>query len=399
VSRSFPVQRAPARQLSALRILLASNIQNAESTGMGKWTHCVARALEGQGHRVTCWFAEDFSAQGRLGRWSVLLYPVELAARLFRHRGEFDAAIVHEPSAFWLALMRRARVPLPLLVAMSHGVESQGFRSMLAGARGGVAEVPPGSRLKTPLLRLWQADGALRLADGVFCLSSADRQYLIESLGVRAERIAFFPNGVSLAGPTRDPNLPPGGRVLWVGGWTDDRKGRRIVPRAWRMVRSRSRDARLTLLGTNLPAELVAPDFPAEDRGSVSVIPHLAESKDVARLMAEHDVLFMPSLVEGSPLTLLEAMAVGLVPVASRTGGIPDLVTHEVEGLLFDPLQVEAGAAELTRALCDASLFFRLATNGRHRASQLTWGRVATAIENAVRDWNRGTTLSADGRR
>lgn len=63
--------------------------------------------------------------------------------------------------------------------------------------------------------------------------------------------------------------------------------------------------------------------------------------REVASILRESDVLCLPSYTEGSPNVIKEAMASGLPVVATRVGGIPDLVSHEQTGLLYEPGDVE----------------------------------------------------------
>lgn len=97
-------------------------------------------------------------------------------------------------------------------------------------------------------------------------------------------------------------------------------------------------------------------------------------------LYAEADVFAFPSRpyegrVEGAPRVLLEAMAAGLPIVASRTGGVTELVTHEENGLVDD--QDDAAlAAHLCRLLDDDALRARLSQAARTQAARYDWSRV-----------------------
>ena len=89
----------------------------------------------------------------------------------------------------------------------------------------------------------------------------------------------------------------------------------------------------------------------------------------VPRLLADHDVFIMPSRYEGFGLTILEAMAAGVVPVVSRIAGVTDtIVTHAQDGLLF-PMGNAQAAASLIKELCEEPLcLLRLSAAARSRA-------------------------------
>ncbi|MBM4381324.1 MAG: glycosyltransferase family 4 protein, partial [Deltaproteobacteria bacterium] len=245
----------------------------------------------------------------------------------------------------------------------------------------GLADIPLGRRVKPRLVRNWQSDAAVRLADAVGCLSREDAAYL-GLLGVPADRVFPMANGVDAG--TFNPAARAGlaGRVLFIGGWLEV-KGRRLVEAAWPVVHARHPGARLTLLGTGAGEAEVLADFPPECRASVRVLPRVEEEGAVARELAAHEVFVMPSVSEGSPLALLEAMASGLPAVATRVGGIPDVLDDGVEGLTVPPLDVAGLVRALGLLLADPARAAALGQAARRRAEGLTWEATASALEAA----------------
>ncbi len=79
-------------------------------------------------------------------------------------------------------------------------------------------------------------------------------------------------------------------------------------------------------------------------RGKVRFLP---AQKDIKKFYDQMDVLVLPSLSEGLPMTLLEGMAMELPVVATRVGGVPDVIKDGFNGLLVDPAEVE----QLTEAI------------------------------------------------
>ncbi len=81
--------------------------------------------------------------------------------------------------------------------------------------------------------------------------------------------------------------------------------------------------------------------------------------------LAETDVFVMSSFAEGVPVVLMEAMAAGVPPVATRIAGVAELVEHEHSGLLVPPGDVDALSDAMTRLIDDADLRNRFALAGR----------------------------------
>lgn len=163
--------------------------------------------------------------------------------------------------------------------------------------------------------------------------------------------------------------------VVHVGAFTDV-KGHRALIDAWRIVLERRPAARLKLVGRT-GAALSMVRARVEELGlgaSVTVqtdVPH----DDVAPIMREADLFVLPSLDEGGvPLVLLEAASLHIPVVASRVGGIPELLRHEENGLLVPPSDPTALADAIVRLLEQPDEAWRYATALREDVmGRFTW--------------------------
>ena len=366
-----------------MRVLLVSFIDDNKWSGMGKWTHHMAEGLEDLGHEVSLWFANDFPLLRRTGRLAVLLFPIVLAFQLARFRSRFDVVVIHEPCGFWYGVLRWSFSSLPPFIAMCHNVESKHFEELLEAANKGLAQAPLGMRIKTPLFRRWQSNCAVKLADHIICLSNADRDYLMNRLGRRPEQITILVNGVSSEYFFNRQTHKAKQRALFVGGWLDV-KGRRLLPAIWSDVHTKFPDATLTLIGTGCSAEDVKRDFKVNARNSITVIPRLDSEKDMAAQYATHDLFLMPSLSEGSPLALFEAMAAAVPVVATSVGGIKDVVIDGSNGLLFDPASPADGATKVNLLLGNPSFASRIGIAGQEHVRSLSWRMAAETLDKAL---------------
>ncbi len=91
---------------------------------------------------------------------------------------------------------------------------------------------------------------------------------------------------------------------------------------------------------------------------------------DIAQIMKTFSVFVLPSIAEGTPVTLLEAMASGLPVVATRVGGIPEVVIDRVTGILASSTQPEAIAAAISCYLDHPALIRRHGAAGRARVEE-----------------------------
>jgi glycosyltransferase involved in cell wall biosynthesis len=118
-------------------------------------------------------------------------------------------------------------------------------------------------------------------------------------------------------------------------------------------------------------------------------LPGWLGSDDVDRLLAETDIVILPSFTEGLPMTIIEAFGAGIAVIATRVNAVGDVVQHDRNGLLVEAGDVDGIAHALTRLIDDPDLRRRLGETGRadHREkfdhdacmSRLTdlWRRIA----------------------
>lgn len=96
----------------------------------------------------------------------------------------------------------------------------------------------------------------------------------------------------------------------------------------------------------------------------------LGERHDVDECLSRAGVMVLSSVTEGTPMCLLEAMSHGLPVVATRVGGIPDLITDQVDGLLVEPKDPPGIARAIVQILTDPRLSDELACRGMQRVAR-----------------------------
>jgi N-acetyl-alpha-D-glucosaminyl L-malate synthase BshA len=126
--------------------------------------------------------------------------------------------------------------------------------------------------------------------------------------------------------------------------------------------------ARLLMVGDGPergPAEHLARTLKVQDE-----VIFLGKQNHVERLIPLAHVLLMPSEMESFGLAALEAMACGVVPVATRVGGVPELITDGEDGFLEPSGDIAAQSARVVTLLKDDALHYRMAKTGRWNASE-----------------------------
>jgi glycosyltransferase involved in cell wall biosynthesis len=118
--------------------------------------------------------------------------------------------------------------------------------------------------------------------------------------------------------------------------------------------------------------------------GQESRVQLLGHRDDVADLLAAADIFVLPSLFEGLPVAVLEAMFAGKPVLASAISGVPDALDHGRAGLLVPPADIDALARGLQSLLTSSALRERLGRAGQARAAaQYSVARMVDRYEEA----------------
>ncbi len=168
--------------------------------------------------------------------------------------------------------------------------------------------------------------------------------------------------------------------VGWIGRMTAVKRTD-VVLESFRRLRDEGVDAVLCMVGDGPDRHWV--ENLAGGLGIMrdSLFPGYQE--DVGPFFAAFDVFVLPSGNEGTPVTAIEALASGCPVVATRVGGVPDVVTDGEDGFLVDPGDVEGLAASLARLANDPALRARMGGAGRERM------RSRYAVDRLIDDIDR----------
>jgi len=223
-------------------------------------------------------------------------------------------------------------------------------------------------------MRVYKAVNKLlmRRFSRIAVVSEALRRELLQS-GIRGSKLVNIPNGVALE------DAAPGARarvreslgidadeevVITVGRLSPEKNHARLLAAARKVAEARPRSRFLIVGAGPLRAGLEAA---AKSAGLGARAAFLGERRDVRDLLAAADVFILPSLKEGLPLALLEAMACRKPVIASAVGEIPAIVAHGASGLLIDPSDASALADAIVRVLANPSAAAELAAAGYRR--------------------------------
>ncbi len=218
--------------------------------------------------------------------------------------------------------------------------------------------------------------------DRITAVSGAVLRSLVTVEGFRPDVIEVLYNGVDverLSRPLSDHHtarrrigVPPDARVIGTVGRLHPDKNYELLLRATAILRNDTLNVFLVIVGAGPEEERLR--VLAGELGLSQRTVFLGERRDIEEILPAFDVFALPSRTEGTPVTLLEAMAAGIPIVATAVGGVPELLDDGREALLVrvdassDQGPLAPFAAALSRVLTDAELRCSLIGNARSRA-------------------------------
>lgn len=308
-----------------------------------------------------------------------------VARRLLKN----DTALITVYSAALCALTRSRTLGVPSYLEYPIAHHSVAERILLEEARREPEYAPTLQFHSFPAAYRRQLEAEINLADHIFVLSSFHKRTFLEA-GVDERKLIVTPLGVDneLFHPAirRDDGVF---RVLFVGQITQ-RKGISYLIKGFRLAAIPHSE--LILIG-----RLQGSDQPWAEVSNIrriSAVPRW----ELPALYRAADVFVLPSLVEGFPLTALEAMACGLPVIVSEHTFGEDVVRDGVDGYVTRIRDAEAIADRLRNLYENPNRRKLLAVAARQRAEQFSWERYEEKIVVAVGGRERSPSLPFEAR-
>jgi glycosyltransferase involved in cell wall biosynthesis len=227
-----------------------------------------------------------------------------------------------------------------------------------------------------------------RAAARAVAVSEATRRMMVEREGVPASRVAVVWNGMDpLPAPTAADvraarlslGLTDAAVVCALVARLHEEKGHAVLLRALPEVLRAVPD--LVVLCAGDGPHRAALERETAERGLTAHVRFLGQRADVPALLALSSLAVLPSLAESFGFAALEAMSLGRAVVASRSGGLPEVVADGETGLLADVGDAAGLAAAMTALLRDPARREAMGAAGRARAALFTSERMVRGYE------------------
>ncbi|MFN0071047.1 MAG: glycosyltransferase family 4 protein [Chloroflexota bacterium] len=345
----------------------------------------LAAELQRRGHH--CWLLT--TSDGPLAQRadelgiSVLLQPFPW----FSHRKPW-----HYCLAIWRigALLRKFRIDL-VHTSCDHSLSIMRRACRLAGR-------PYVSHVQDFVRNWFQAETLAGLKGARFVLANSQAiAHASAAAGIPVERIAtvYNPIDVDALRPTASHqrnaarerlNLPSDALVIGLVGQIQAIKGHREFVLACASLAPVHTSAYFLIIGEP-PPDPIAQAFAQEIRAMIAGSPHAHQfrevefQQDIGPMLRSIDILAVPSWNEPFGRVAVEGMAAGCAVVATDAGGLPEIVTHDTDGLLVPPHNADALAAAFHRLARDPALRAQLSEAGIESAKKFNIAHHVDAFE------------------
>jgi glycosyltransferase involved in cell wall biosynthesis len=379
---------SPSSSSEPLRILMSACVPRRREGGVVTIIYNLGQELEKRGHSLTYIFQEDLFGQDSVSsRFNALVFAHRLNLYIAAHREEFSIVNLHAPSGLFYGIHRRffGSPNDPPYVMTLHGLEERRVHVMSREARKGRAwnfnfRNRLWHRFYTQPLYTW----SIRTCDGAHAYSRDVWNLLQLKYNLDSDRAAYIPNGVEPRFFLRrryDSSGPL--KLLYAGTWLDQR-GIFYLRDALERLAAQLPGLTMTFAGCACPPEVINKFFGSKLAATIVVQP-VVPSGQMQELFASHDIFLFPSLMEGLPSVLLEAMASGMPVITTESCGMPDVVEDAFNGLLVPPADAPAIEETVLRLATSPDLRQRLGRAAEQSMARYTWERSAIMLEKLFR--------------
>ncbi|SDF23899.1 Glycosyltransferase involved in cell wall bisynthesis [Methanolobus vulcani] len=328
--------------------------------GVGLHVHEMSRIQSSLGHEVLVCTTDISKNETMRTNYSIKKYPVlakilgnsimpAMFFDLYKNRHEYDVIHAHSHLYFStnLCVLLRLFGSSPFVIT-SHGLNSQTAPKWFQD--------------------FYTATGAritFKAADRVICYTDVEKQELIDVVGINPDKICVIHNGINTEQfiPI-EKSASNANNLLWIGRYAKG-KGVDYLIEALDILRSENPGIILTMVGRGPDKERFVQKIHELDLDGNVVFKDYIPNSEIVNLYNQSSIFVLPSLEEGVPRTILEAMSCGVPVVCSQLPQLVDIV--EGSGFLVPVKDSNALANRISRLIADPELSRKLGEYGRKR--------------------------------
>lgn len=164
-------------------------------------------------------------------------------------------------------------------------------------------------------------------------LSDEIKLTILDEYSLPSEKVPVILNGIDLSKciPKTSYEISDKIKILHIGRFSEQKNHKGLI-QAFKLFHERYSDSELLLIGEG--DLLCSIERLVKDNQLQESVKFLGLKKNVYTYLHDADIFILPSIYEGMPMTLIEAMGTGLPIIATKVGGVPDMINNAENGML-----------------------------------------------------------------
>ncbi|MGG3309618.1 MULTISPECIES: glycosyltransferase family 4 protein [Paenibacillus] len=365
-----------------MNILLSIHHRLNKNEGAPGVTYQLYQEYKELGHEVSIFSIDDIPSFIP-NKLKSFLFPVFFYFHVKKTSRKKKIHVIDASSgdSWILSLLRNNKRNLDtVLVARSHGLEHTVHQSRLDQQRVGDIKLSWKYPIYHGGLRLWEVSTSFKKADGCLFLNKHDLQYALKNIKANERYSRIISNGLpnyflNLSGAIKPVPSHEKMQIAQVGSYIP-RKGILYTAKAMNVILEQFPSIELSFIGTGCSVEKVLMDYKPEFHNRIHVISKY-NHEDLPKLLIGKHILMFPSLAEGFPLVLIEAMACGLLPIATSTPGPLTILKDGYDSVIVPPADSKAIENSLHNIVTDPERLNQIRINAYKSAQRYKWSVIA----------------------
>jgi len=214
-------------------------------------------------------------------------------------------------------------------------------------------------------------------------MNLAPSGYLLEAFRSKGYKVEFIPNNIDInVYPYKERNeVKP--NLLFVRSFSEVYNPYLAI-NAFSKIKSKYPDAKMCMVGPDKDGTLVKVKDLTKNLGLTESIEFTGKLSKVdwIKKSEDFDIFINPTNFDNQPVSIIEAMALGMPIVSTNVGGLPYLIDNEEDGLLVNPGEVQTFANAIERIIKNKDLACSLSKNSRNKAQEYDWNNVSLKWKN-----------------
>lgn len=203
-------------------------------------------------------------------------------------------------------------------------------------------------------------------------------------------KVSIVPNGIFLdqfrSQQERDDLKERDTKTIIFVGRLREVKGVRYLIDAMKIIHAADPEVKLIIIGEGEERQLIERRIIEYGLEHCITLTGAIPNEEVSTFLATSDIFLLPSLSEGFGIVIIEAMAAGLPIIASRVGGIPDLITDGKEGFLVEPKNPQQIAERVLYLINEEFLRKEISLKNRSIAEKYDWSLITQQLEEIYKN-------------